>query len=110
MEGSVMAEYRVEITIREDDEKVALALLATLERRCPTTGPIMVQHVGAGTLEYVLATDASNAIEACSELGEQFVQALGVIGLDRLAIVALHGDAVPADELDEFAERDLHPV
>jgi hypothetical protein len=105
-----MAEYRVEITISEHDEAVALSVLEALERSCPENGPIMVEHVDASTFEYVLATDAGNAIAACSELGARFAQALALTGLDQAAIVGLHGDAVAANDLDEFSPRDLEPV
>jgi hypothetical protein len=103
-----MAEYRVEITIRESSEAVGFSVLQALERDCPETGPIMVIHGDA--LEYVLGTDAANAVEACAQLSDRFTQVLTTIGLDQLTIVGLHGDAVPQDELDEFRAAGLQPA
>jgi hypothetical protein len=102
-----MAEYRVEITIRETEEAVGFSLLSVLERSCPDAGTIMVQNTDQGTLEYVLATDAANAVEACAHIGRRFGQALASMGLDGAVIVSLHGDAVPANELAEFPRLDV---
>jgi hypothetical protein len=105
-----MAEYRVSITISEQDETCALPLLESLESHCRETGPIMVRHVDVGTFEYVLGIDANNALEACSDLGGRFVRAAELAGLENVTIVGLDGHAVPADEVDEFAAHDLEPA
>jgi len=106
-----MAEYRVEITICEPDEAVAIALLEALERDCRDAGPVMVDHRAAAAFEYVLGTDARNAVEACAHLGDRFARAMRVVGLSPDAIVGVHGQAVPAADLDDLAPADpLQPV